>query len=72
MVIERDRYLDDGRTSLVTLRLQSRTLEMHSLMTSLTPEEREEVGAALVRALDDIVRVLQGARARNERAGVRP
>ena len=43
MEIAVDRYLDDGRTLLVTLALRSRTTEMHSALTALDPEQREAV-----------------------------
>jgi hypothetical protein len=59
MVIERERYLDDSSTRLMSLALRSRTTEMHSLLTSLTAEERMQVADALTRALDDIVALLR-------------
>ena len=58
MEIARERFLDDTRQYHVTLMLRSRTTEMHSLLTSLTSDERDRVGAALARALDDIVAVV--------------
>jgi hypothetical protein len=59
MTYQRDRYLDDSRDWLVSLELRSRSGSMHSLLTSLTSEEREAVGDALARALDSIVPVLR-------------
>jgi hypothetical protein len=58
MEIARERFLDDTRQYHVTLMLRSRTTEMHSLLTALTSDERDRVGAALARALDDIVAVV--------------
>ncbi len=59
MVIERERYLDDGSESLVSVALRSRSGPMHSLLTALTAEERAVVADALSRALDTIVPVLR-------------
>ena len=59
MVIERERYLDDSRTSLLSLALSSRTVQMHSLLTALGPEDRAAVADVLARALDDIVAILR-------------
>lgn len=67
MVIERERYVDDSGLLHVSLGLRSRTGAMHSLLTSLTPEERAAVGDALVDALDAIVAVLE-RRAREDTA----
>lgn len=58
MVIERERYVDDSGLLHVSLALRSRTGAMHSLLTSLTPEERTAVSDALVGALDAIVAIL--------------
>ena len=54
MEIARERFLDESRAHHLTLTLRSRTTEMHSALTALTPGERERVSAALVRALNDI------------------
>ena len=54
MEIARERFLDDSRRLHLTLSLRSRTTEMHSRLTALTSDEREAVGAALARALDEI------------------
>ncbi|MGE0042335.1 MAG: hypothetical protein AB7H88_12460 [Vicinamibacterales bacterium] len=59
MEIARERFLDDTRLLHLTLALRSRTTEMHSLLTALTPEEREEVSHVMARALDDLSRILQ-------------
>ena len=59
MTYQRDRFLDDSSTWHVSLELRSRSGPMHSLMTSLTPEERDAVTDALTRALDTIVPVLR-------------
>jgi hypothetical protein len=59
MEIARERFLDDSRNLHLTLGLRSRTTEAHSLLTTLTPEEREAVGAALVHALDEIERLVK-------------
>jgi hypothetical protein len=54
MEILRDRFLDESRAHHLTVALRSRTAEMHSLLTALTPDERAQVGDALVRALNEI------------------
>lgn len=59
MVIERDRYLDDSSEWHLVLRLQSRTLAAHSLLTALADEDRRAVAAILTRALDDIATLLR-------------
>jgi len=71
MVIERDLYLDDGSASLVSLRLQSRSLATHSLLSALTADEQGEVGAAMARALEEIGRVLRAKLAREGPPAVR-
>ncbi len=58
MEIVRDRFLDESGAYHVTLGLRSRTTEMHSALTALTPAEREQISLAIVRALDEIERVL--------------
>jgi hypothetical protein len=60
MLIERERYLDDGSDWHVSIALQSRTLRMHSLLTALTIEERGAVSDVLGRALDDVAALLRG------------
>jgi hypothetical protein len=54
MEIVRERFLDDSKRYHLTLGLRSRTTEMHSVLTALTADERDAVGAALARALDEI------------------
>lgn len=63
MVIQRDRYLDDGSSLLVSLTLSSRTVEMHSLLTALSADERARVADVLTRALDEIADILRAHRA---------
>jgi hypothetical protein len=59
MEIARERFLDDTRTYHLTIGVRSRTTEAHSLLTALTPEEREQVSAAMVTALDQIERIVR-------------
>ena len=59
MEIVRERFLDESRDYHVTLGLRSRTTEMHSVLSGLTSAEREQVGHAIVKALDDIERLLR-------------
>ena len=59
MVIERERYLDDTSGRLISLGVRSRSPEMHSLLTALTSEERTAVSDVIVRALDEIARILR-------------
>ena len=59
MEITIDRYIDDGKASLVTLGLRSRTTEMHSVLSALDADQRAVVQAALTKAMDDIVAVMQ-------------
>ncbi len=59
MEITIDRYLDDGKASLVTLGLRSRTTEMHSVLSALDAAQKAAVHAALSKAMDDIVAVMQ-------------
>lgn len=59
MEIARERFLDDSRTYHLTIGLRSRTTEAHSLLTSLTPEEREQVSGAIVAAMDQIEKILR-------------
>ena len=58
MEISRERFLDDSRRYHLTLSVRSRTTEMHSLLSGLSPDQRDAVGAALARALDEIQVVL--------------
>jgi hypothetical protein len=59
MLIERERYLDDGPDWHISIVLQSRSLRMHSLLTALTIEERAVVSDVLGRALDDVTALLR-------------
>lgn len=58
MEIARERFLDESRHYHLTLAIRSRTTEMHSVLTSLSAEEREAVSAAIARALDEIGGIL--------------
>ena len=62
MLIERERYLDDGPDWHVSIALQSRSPRMHSFLTALTIEERAAVSDLLGRALDDITALLRQKR----------
>jgi hypothetical protein len=59
MEIARERFLDLSRDYHLTLAIRSRTTTTHSALTALTPEEREQVSAALSRALDEIAEVVR-------------
>lgn len=59
MEIVRERFLDDSKVYHVTLALRSRTTEMHSVLSSLTADERTAVGDALAHALDEIAGVIR-------------
>lgn len=59
MLIERERYLDDGADWHVSIALQSRSMRMHSLLTALTAEERTAIADVLGRALDDATAILR-------------
>jgi hypothetical protein len=59
MEIARERFLDDSRTYHLTIGLRSRTTAAHSLLTSLTPDEREQVSNAIVKAMDQIEKILR-------------
>jgi hypothetical protein len=54
MEIARERFLDDSRLYHLTIGLRSRTAAAHSLLSALTPEEREQVSVAMVKAMDQI------------------
>jgi len=54
MEIARERFLDESREYHLTLSLRSRTTEMHSVLSALSTAERDAVGVALARALDEI------------------
>jgi len=59
MEISRERFLDESRSYHLTIGLRSRTTEAHSLLTSLTTEEREQVSAAIVKAMDQIEQIVR-------------
>jgi hypothetical protein len=59
MEIARERFLDDSRTFHLTIGIRSRTAEAHSLLSSLTPDEREQVSVAMVRAMDQIEKIIR-------------
>ena len=59
MEIARERFLDDTRTYHLTFGLRSRTTAAHSLLSELTDDERAQVSAAIVHALDEVERILR-------------
>jgi hypothetical protein len=59
MEISRERFLDDSRNLHFTIGVRSRTTEAHSLLSSLSPEEREQVSAAIVAAMDQIENIVR-------------
>jgi hypothetical protein len=59
MEIARERFLDDSRTYHLTIAVRSRTTEAHSVLTALTPAEREQVSVAIVTAMDQIERIVR-------------
>ena len=59
MEIARERFLDDSRTYHLTIGVRSRTTEAHSLLTSLTAEEREQFSSAIVTAMDQIEKIVR-------------
>ena len=59
MELARERFLDDSRTYHLTIGVRSRTTEAHSLLTSLTPDEREQVSVAIVQAMDQIEKIVR-------------
>ena len=59
MEIARERFLDESRNYHLTIGLRSRTTEAHSLLTSLSAQEREQVNLAIVKALDQIERIVK-------------
>ena len=58
MEISRERFLGDGRTCHFTIGVRSRTTEAHSLLSELTQEERDRVGEAIVKAMDQIEKIV--------------
>ncbi len=59
MEIARERFLDDSRTYHLTIGVRSRTTEAHSLLSALTPDEREQVSTAIVTAMDQIEQIVR-------------
>jgi phage-related protein len=59
MEIARERFLDDSRTYHLSVGIRSRTTAAHSLLTALTDDERAQVSAAIVRALDEVARIVR-------------
>ena len=59
MEIARERFLDDSRSYHLTIGLRSRTTAAHSLLSALSPEEKEQVNAAIVNAMDQIEKIVQ-------------
>lgn len=59
MVIERERYLDDGSDWLISIGLRSKSGPTHSLLTALSSDERAAVADALTGALDVIAPLLR-------------
>ena len=59
MEIARERFLDDSRTYHLTVAIRSRTAAAHSLLSGLTDDERAQVSAAIVRALDEVERIVR-------------
>jgi peptidyl-tRNA hydrolase len=59
MEISRERFLDDSRTYHLTIGIRSRTTAAHSLLSALTQEEREQVSTAIVKAMDQIEKIVQ-------------
>lgn len=59
MDISRERFLDDSRSYHLTIGIRSRTTAAHSLLSSLSPEEREQVGTAIVAAMDQIEKIIR-------------
>jgi hypothetical protein len=59
MEISRERFLDESRTFHLTIGLRSRTTEAHSLLTALTAEERDQVSVAIVKAMDQIEKIVR-------------
>jgi hypothetical protein len=59
MEISRERFLDESRNYHLTIGVRSRTTAAHSLLSSLTPEEREQVSLAMVKAMDQIEKIVR-------------
>lgn len=59
MEIARERFLDETRVFHLTIGVRSRTTETHSLLSGLTPDERDRVSLAIVGAMDEIERIVR-------------
>lgn len=59
MEIARERFLDDSRTYHFSIGVRSRTTQAHSLLTSLTADEREQISTAIVAAMDQIEKIVR-------------
>jgi hypothetical protein len=59
MEISRERFLDESRTYHLAIGIRSRTTQAHSLLTSLTPEERDQVSTVIVKAMDQIEKIVR-------------
>jgi hypothetical protein len=69
MDITRDVFLSDARTPYFTFTLTSRDLQAHSILSSLTPDEHEQVADALTAAASAVVDVLGTAQSREGGSG---
>lgn len=59
MEIARERFLDESRAYHLSIGVRSRTTEAHSLLSALTPDERERVSNAIVQALNEIEQIVR-------------
>lgn len=59
MEISRERFLDESRSYHLTIGIRSRTPQAHSLLSALTPDEREQVSLAMVKAMDQIEKIVR-------------
>jgi hypothetical protein len=59
MEISRERFLDDSRSYHLSIGIRSRTTAAHSLLTALTTEERQQVSEAIVKAMDQIEKIIR-------------
>jgi hypothetical protein len=66
MEISRERFLDESRTYHFSIGIRSRTTAAHSLLTALTADEREQVSTAIVKAMDQIEKIVRPHLARSK------
>jgi hypothetical protein len=59
MEISRERFLDEGRAFHLTIGVRSRTTEAHSLLSALSSDERQQVSDAIVKAMDQIEKIVR-------------